>query len=433
MTTVKPTNPTSPTELVVTSKPTSSRDKTVTSPKIVTTLKPIIGNKVIVCYFSNWGWHRAVGGEFLPENINPYYCTHINYGFALLDANTLTIKVHDFWSDINNRFYQRVINLKKKNTKLKVLLSVGGWTESADDKYSRLANDRTARANFIRNAITFLTKHKFDGIDLVWMYPKCWQANCDAGPESDKSSFVELIKDIKVAFKRKNLLITAGVGAAANIIDLAYDVRGLGKHVDFLNVFAYDYHGKWENYVSHHAPLFARPESTFQANDDLITNVNFTVSYLIQKGLPPQKLVLGLPMYGRSYKLADKPELDKNKGFGMAASGGGDAGNYTKVIGFLAYYEICFLVKKNKWKNQRDPKRKVTFAYTHNQWVGYDDPKAIAEKANYIINMNLRGGMVWALDLDDFTGNCCGTKYPLLKTLNGHLRRDNSLTKITCV
>lgn len=56
----------------------------------------------VVCYFTNWAWYRQGDGKYLPQDIDPTLCTHINYGFAVLDSNTLTIKPHDSWADIDN-------------------------------------------------------------------------------------------------------------------------------------------------------------------------------------------------------------------------------------------------------------------------------------------------------------------------------------------
>lgn len=72
-------------------------------------------------------------------------------------------------------FYERVTAYKKKG--LKVLLALGGWNDSAGDKYSRLVNNPGARARFITHALAFMEKHNFDGLDLDWEYPVCWQVN----------------------------------------------------------------------------------------------------------------------------------------------------------------------------------------------------------------------------------------------------------------
>ena len=44
------------------------------------------GGKV-VCYFTNWAWYRQGTGKYTPDNIDTDLCTHINYGFAVLDPN----------------------------------------------------------------------------------------------------------------------------------------------------------------------------------------------------------------------------------------------------------------------------------------------------------------------------------------------------------
>ena len=56
----------------------------------------------VVCYFTNWAWYRPEGGKYQPRDINEDLCTHIVYGFAVLDSITLTIKAHDSWADFDN-------------------------------------------------------------------------------------------------------------------------------------------------------------------------------------------------------------------------------------------------------------------------------------------------------------------------------------------
>lgn len=51
----------------------------------------------------------------------------------------------------------------------------------------------------------------------------------------------------------------------------------------------------------------------------------------------------------------------------------------------------------------KDPlKRMGPYAFKGNQWVSFDDTEIIKQKISLMKSMNLAGGMVWALDLDDF-------------------------------
>ena len=56
----------------------------------------------VVCYFTNWAWYRQGEGKYLPEDIDVDLCTHIVYGFAVLNNNNLLIKPHDTWADFDN-------------------------------------------------------------------------------------------------------------------------------------------------------------------------------------------------------------------------------------------------------------------------------------------------------------------------------------------
>lgn len=116
----------------------------------------------VVCYFTNWSYYRKNNGKFTPKDINTKLCTHIVYGFAILDPNSLTIKIHD--SSIDNNLYKQITAFRKKG--VKVTVAIGGWKDSIGSKYGRLLTNAGARNNFVKNAIGFIKKHNFQGLDL---------------------------------------------------------------------------------------------------------------------------------------------------------------------------------------------------------------------------------------------------------------------------
>lgn len=82
---------------VTTVKPTTS---TTTEKSMVFTEQS--GYFKIVCYFTNWAWYRKGIAKYVPEDIDANLCTHIVYGFAVLDYENLIIKAHDSWADFDN-------------------------------------------------------------------------------------------------------------------------------------------------------------------------------------------------------------------------------------------------------------------------------------------------------------------------------------------
>lgn len=72
-------------------------------------------------------------------------------------------------------FYEKVTALKKKG--VKVLIAIGGWNDSAGGKYSKLVSSATSRRRFTEHVLNFIQENNFDGLDLDWEYPKCWQVD----------------------------------------------------------------------------------------------------------------------------------------------------------------------------------------------------------------------------------------------------------------
>ena len=154
-----------------TPKPTTPRPSGPT--EAVPLQGPLSGDFKVVCYFTNWAWYRPGIGKYKPEDIDPDICTHIVYGFAVLDGSTGLMKPHDSWADIDNDFYGKVTEFKKKG--IKVTVAIGGWNDSAGSKYSQMVNNPARRAKFVEHVVGFIEKYNFDGLDLDWEYPSCWQ------------------------------------------------------------------------------------------------------------------------------------------------------------------------------------------------------------------------------------------------------------------
>ena len=98
----------------------------------------------------------------------------------------------------------------------------------------------------------------------------------------------------------------------------------------------YDYHGHWDKKTGHVAPLYAHPDDEFY-----YFNANYTMHYWAEKGADKRKLMMGMPMYGQAFTLASAAA---NQGLNAPAPGRGQAGEFTRAGGFLAYYEICHKV-----------------------------------------------------------------------------------------
>jgi len=74
-------------------------------------------------------------------------------------------------------FYLKVTSLKRYG--IKVTIAIGGWNDSEGDKYSRLVNNPAARRKFVDHVVGFVEQYNFDGLDLDWEYPSCWQVTTD--------------------------------------------------------------------------------------------------------------------------------------------------------------------------------------------------------------------------------------------------------------
>lgn len=264
--------------------------------------------------------------QFQAEDIDPSLCTHVNYAFAKLTDNR--IAVYDQWLDVDLKMMERLNNLRKSNPHLKTLISIGGWNEGSN-KYSDMVSSAVKRKVFVDSVLQFLAKYQFNGLDIDWEYPTMAASggtDRTPGRSQDRQDFVSLLRELRQALQPNGYILSVAVAAGKPIIDRAYDVLTVSQYVDYFNVMTYDFHGAWERVTGHNAPLYPQTEQL---------TVAFAIKYWLNLGAPKSKLIMGIPLYGRTFTLAGT-----QNGIGAPAIGGGTAGPYTNQAGMLNYNEV---------------------------------------------------------------------------------------------
>lgn len=111
---------------------------------------------------TNWNARQPV--KFMPEDVMPELCTNIIYAYTLIDAETLTIRSSDKWTDIDNAYYQRVTAFREKG--INVTVAIGAWHETLGDYYLRYLSTPDTRRTFIESVVKFIETYNFQGLDL---------------------------------------------------------------------------------------------------------------------------------------------------------------------------------------------------------------------------------------------------------------------------
>ena len=140
-----------------------------------------------------------------------------------------------------------VRTLKSGNLDLQVFASIGGWTFSDNNTktqpvFGNIAKNEGNRQKFADNVVSFMKEFGFDGVDIDWEYPG---APDRGGHEDDTKNYVALMKTMKDTFDKE----AKGKYGLTFTVPTSYwylrwfDLPGMLKHADWVNVMSYDLHG----------------------------------------------------------------------------------------------------------------------------------------------------------------------------------------------
>lgn len=349
-----------------------------------------------VGYFTNWG---VYGRNYQPQDIPADHLTHILYSFAnvrpesgevyLTDTYSDLEKHYptDSWNDVGTNVYgciKQLFLLKKKHRHFKTLLSIGGWTYSAN--FQQPASTPSGRETFARTAVTLLGDLGFDGLDIDWEYPQ---------NATEAENFVLLLAETRRRLDEysaehaggKRLLLTIAAPCGKSNYE-KLRMREMDQYLDFWNLMCYDFSGSWDANAGHMANVYQA-----QGNNQVTPyNAHDAIQDYIRGGVHPSKIIFGMPLYGRAFENTDGP--------GKPFQGVGEGSWENGVWDYKAL---------PRPDSQEHVSEDLVASWCYNQgqrkMVSYDTPAVARKKVQYIREKGLGGGMWWELSGDRPVGD----------------------------
>lgn len=371
-----------------------------------------VDQPLVIGYYPSWVAARGITLKNAPfERL-----THINYAFSnvseagecvLGDPVADVERLFTAEESINDRAdkpsedfhgnFNQLLEMKKKYPQIKVLISIGGWSWSSN--FSNAAMDEESRQRFASSCINlYLEQYAgvFDGLDIDWEYPV--SGGLVEGSPEDKSNFTLLLQEVRQQLDEqgkkngRNYLLTiaapVGPGSIRNL-----DLPGIARHVDWINLMTYDFHGTWDATTNFNAPLYRSDNDPADAS----LNVDAAVQTYLAEGVPAEKLVLGVPFYGRGWSGV----ADVDNGLYQPAQG---AAPGTHEAGAYEYTDLRDNYLTN-WQSLWSDSAFVPWLYdpASRVFISYDDSRSLAAKAGYAKDNGLAGVMIWEISQGDQT------------------------------
>ena len=336
--------------------------------------------QAVVGYYAGWAAYRG----YTPDQLPAQELTHINYAFAMIDPDTGTLALGDPAQDRKN--FAALRDLREAWPHLKLLVSVGGWDYST--YFSDVASTAARRETFAQSCVDFLVEHGLDGIDLDWEYPVSGGLPGTVHRPQDKKNFTLLLQAIRTKLDRqgrrdgKRYSLTIAGAAGADYLN-KIEPEAVAELVDHIFLMAYDIHGPWDRYADLNAPLYTPSEDSPQYQN----SVSDSIQRYLQRGVPAEKLVLGMPLYGYCYQ-------------GVSSRNHGLYSSYDSASSVPYRTLVSQYLSDPAYQQLRHEEAQVPYLYGNGSFVTYEDPQSMAAKGALAREEGLGGIGFWELSQD---------------------------------
>jgi chitinase len=322
------------------------------------------------------GYVPGFRGLLDEKDIDANKLTIINYAFV--DVKDSLAWLTNLETDSTN--FRKLNYLKKHNPNLKIVISIGGWSWS--ENFSDAVLTPSSREKFAKSGTKIVADYNLDGIDIDWEYPGL-KGEDNVFRDEDKENFTLMFEAIRKELDA--LAVTTGkkyiVSTALPCFPRLFEVTNMGdvaKHIDFVNIMAYDFYVAGDT-VGHHSNLY--PSENYEKEN----SADKAVKTYIEQGVPAEKLVLGVPFYGRSWTMKSSDNLGILRPRDEVMRGGGFTFIKDSLManpGFIRYWDDA-------------AKSPYLFNAENNQLVVYDDESSVKLKCEYVNDNGLAGIMFW--------------------------------------
>lgn len=330
--------------------------------------------QIVAGYYPEW-----MAASYPPSAIPMQNLTHIIHAFSWPNANGSISYPAGFLVPVPD------LTRRAHAAGKKVLLSLGGYTDSSG--FAPMAGNSTSRANFISNLTAFCLANHYDGADLDWEFP----ANL-----VDQQNLTLLVQGIRARWNQVAPALILTMTISADDWSAKYfDVAALCPQLDWLDVMTYCYYGSWSGMSGHNAPLYSDPRDPLAAGS---ADESIRQYFHDQRGVPYNKMVLGIPFYGLTFT--------------------GTTQLYQRAMGGNAtlYKNIAPLNYAYNWDGVSGVPY-LTSALNGGTIVTFDDPASVRLKCLYAKSKGLAGVTIWELSQDVLSI----TNQPLLSAIGGEM------------
>ncbi|WP_455538336.1 peroxiredoxin [Terrisporobacter sp.] len=218
-----------------------------------------------------------------PKNLDPTFLDAVIYAFVEINSSgNLVVPAPNF--------LRSMVRLKEQKPELLVIAAIGGW---AAEGFSDAALTPTSRYAFARNVQNLINQYNLDGIDIDWEYPGVSASGIKSRPE-DRENFTLLLTALRDVLGPNTWISVAGTGDSA-YINRSVDIESISPLITHFNLMSYDFTAgeTGERGRRHQANLY---ESNLSLPG---YSVDIWINNLINAGMPSEKILLGVPFYGR--------------------------------------------------------------------------------------------------------------------------------------